>query len=680
MLKKKLILIVSIILLFSLCLVGVSATNSSLTNSTDPYSNPQSSNLCLNNGSDITIDYSAKLNSKDESQIILNDGGDGGSFSDLQKLIDSNTNGTINLDKDYKYAENDNLPDGITINGKTLVINGNGHTLDGSNLARIFNINDSSLELNDLKLINGMNNESVTALFANNSKLDINNCNFDNNTININLVNNTKFVSVNGGAVYLLNSTANINNSSFTNSNVRFSVDDKYKNYTRIKGGGIFSKDSNLTISNCLFNDNNLITNYTRVLHSGSAICTVDNINTKIINSNFTNNNCTYGAIYDSSENLIIDNCLFDSNYVDGDGADIYLESDVYNSTISNSKFINSFSEYCGGSIYLNRGSFDDGSIIFNNCSFINTTANYDGGALYVNSKSNILELNNCSFINTMAADDGGAILYEDNYVSNINNCTFINCTALSSGGAISTDVVFIDVTVNSSKFIDCSASRIGGAIYHSPYGYHNFTVINSTFYNNTAEIAGAIYVSDEDLGRIYNSIFINNSASEKAGAISCNKQGEYEYGIDIIEGCLFINNTAPRAGAIWICGGNISNCVIIDNPDDNNYDVISDSYVEDGVNLTYNWWGSNKNPVDRYANNSEGGIVNHNWVLMTFVSNETFMFVGKTYNLTAGLTQYTDGENISGFNQYLPIRNVSFTAKTGVYDPITGALVNNKL
>ena len=115
MLKKKLILIVSIILLFSLCLVGVSATNSSLTNSTDPYSNPQSSNLCLNNGSDITIDYSAKLNSKDESQIILNDGGDGGSFSDLQKLIDSNTNGTINLDKDYKYAENDNLPDGLQL-------------------------------------------------------------------------------------------------------------------------------------------------------------------------------------------------------------------------------------------------------------------------------------------------------------------------------------------------------------------------------------------------------------------------------------------------------------------------------------------------------------------------------------------------------------------------------------
>ena len=144
MLKKKLILIVSIILLFSLCLVNVSATDSSLINSTDSHNgNLQSSNLDINNNSNIAGDYNTKLNSEDGSQIILDDNGNDGSFSDLQKLIDSNTNGTIDLDKDYKYTENDNLPDGITINGKTLIINGNGHTLDGSNLARIFNISDS---------------------------------------------------------------------------------------------------------------------------------------------------------------------------------------------------------------------------------------------------------------------------------------------------------------------------------------------------------------------------------------------------------------------------------------------------------------------------------------------------------------------------------------------------------
>ena len=352
MLKKKLILIVSIILLFSLCLVGVSATDSSLINGTDSYSDSiQSSNLDLNNNSNIAGDYNTKLNSGDGSQIILNDNGNGGSFSDLQKLIDSNTNGTIDLDRDYKYAENDNLPNGITINGKTLVINGNGHTLDGSNLARIFNISDSNLELNDLKLINGMNNESGTAIFANNSKLNINGCSFNNNTVNINLVNYTKFLSVNGGTIHLLDSTANINNSNFTNSNVNFSADDNYKEKATVNGGGIFSKDSNLNISNCLFNDNHLISNYTHVVFSGSAICTDDNINTTIVDSNFTNNNCSYGTIDDASENLIINNCLFNNNYAN-EGSDIYLESDVYNTTISNSKFINSHSESDGGSIY----------------------------------------------------------------------------------------------------------------------------------------------------------------------------------------------------------------------------------------------------------------------------------------------------------------------------------------
>lgn len=679
MLKKKLILIASIILLFSLCLVGVSATDSILLNGTDSYSDSiQSSNLDLNNNSNIADNYNTKLNSGDGSQIILNDNGNGGSFSDLQKLIDSNTNGTIDLDRDYKYAENDNLLNGITINGKTLVINGNGHILDGSNLARIFNISDSSLELNDLKLINGMNNESGTAIFANNSKLNIDGCSFNNNTVNINLVNYTKFLSVNGGTIHLLDSTANINNSNFTNSNVNFGADDNYKKYAAVNGGGIFSKDSNLNISNCLFNDNHLISNYTDVVFSGSAICTDGNINTTIVDSNFTNNNCSYGTIDDASENLIINNCLFNNNYANDEGSDIYLESDVYNTTISNSKFINSHSESDGGSIYY--GSTEDGSMIFNNCSFINTSSGDDGGAVFINSETIILDFNNCSFINT-SASGGGAIWYDDGTASNVNNCTFINCTALTyDGGAILNDGINVNVTVRSSRFINCTASRQGGAISHTPYGYHYFTVINSTFYNNTAEEAGAIYISDEDLGRIYNSTFVNNSARSEAGAISCNKQGEYNYGIDIIEGNIFINNTAPKAGAISICGGNISNCVIIDNPDNNNHDVVSNGYWENSVNLTYNWWGSNKNPIDRYTNNSENGIVNHNWVLMTFVSNETVMFVGNTYNLTAGLTQYTDGKNINGFNQYLPIRNVSFTAKTGVYDPETGALVDNKL
>ena len=60
-----------------------------------------------------------------------------------------------------------------------------------------------------------------------------------------------------------------------------------------------------------------------------------------------------------------------------------------------------------------------------------------------------------------------------------------------------------------------------------------------------------------------------------------------------------------------------------------------------------------------------------------------TFLGTGGGRFATISQKRMTGGfriDNISGFNQYLPIRNVSFTAKTGVYDPITGALVNNKL
>ncbi len=72
---------------------------------------------------------------------------------------------------------------GILINTTSLVINGNRHTIDASNQARIFLINASRLVINDLTFINANITEG-SALLMVNSNVTTNNVVFKNSVAN----------------------------------------------------------------------------------------------------------------------------------------------------------------------------------------------------------------------------------------------------------------------------------------------------------------------------------------------------------------------------------------------------------------------------------------------------------------------------------------------------------------
>ncbi|OWT33712.1 hypothetical protein BGI41_01050 [Methanobrevibacter sp. 87.7] len=191
MVKKKIVFLISIILLISISLTTISATdniddeeiqtlnninNLDLNNNEVQRlnSNSSSNNIknfnsdnndvqALNNLNDIDSNNIQTLNNADSNNVLKDSEG---SFSDLQKLIDLNDDGTINLDKDYTYSPNDNLPEGIVIDGKTLTINGNGHTLNGLKLSRIFNILNSNVRLNDLNFINAYSENEGGAIYS----------------------------------------------------------------------------------------------------------------------------------------------------------------------------------------------------------------------------------------------------------------------------------------------------------------------------------------------------------------------------------------------------------------------------------------------------------------------------------------------------------------------------------
>ncbi|MBR2558556.1 MAG: hypothetical protein IKE95_09380 [Methanobrevibacter sp.] len=87
---------------------------------------------------------------------------------------------------------------GILINKSNFNINGNGHTIDGSRKARIFNIIESNITISNLIFINGFSQANGGAIFSN-ANVNLIGCVFENNS------------AVNGGAVYfskgLTNST-----------------------------------------------------------------------------------------------------------------------------------------------------------------------------------------------------------------------------------------------------------------------------------------------------------------------------------------------------------------------------------------------------------------------------------------------------------------------------------------
>ena len=84
-----------------------------------------------------------------------------GSFTDLKELINQNTNGTLDLDRNYKFNSHvdSSLSNGIEIN-KNLVINGNNFVIDGNHESTIFKNSRSInyLIINNLSLINANSN------------------------------------------------------------------------------------------------------------------------------------------------------------------------------------------------------------------------------------------------------------------------------------------------------------------------------------------------------------------------------------------------------------------------------------------------------------------------------------------------------------------------------------------
>ncbi|WP_407432805.1 C1 family peptidase [Methanobrevibacter sp.] len=392
------------------------------------------------------------------------------SFSDLADEIE-NVGTTLDLTEDYAFNNATDNNTGILISKDNFVLNGNGHTIDGNNQSRIFNIIGNNITLNDLILING-NSTNCGGIRAVGS-LTLNNVTFINNYANGQggaigiregsfLISNCRFIdnyAESGSSILVSSSEVKLYNSSFTSKK--------------------FAKGSQIDLSHAEVYIKN--TTFANITSSYAPALNIITSNASIINSKFIDLKAiiTAGAIRTKAGGeLYIENCEFKNVTSSKNGGAIFADiagatGATGNVTIIDTKFRDTYSEFGGAYVQLT------GDFVLKNTEFINSHAKYNGGAIYL------------SYTNT-----------------GIDNCTFdSNGVSIiegypTYGGAIFSDISTLNIT--ESKFFNNNMASAGNAIYAYDTSYN---IKNSKFENNT----NPIYTVFDKKSILENNVYIND-------------------------------------------------------------------------------------------------------------------------------------------------------------------------
>ena len=195
-----------------------------------------------------------------------------------QKINETPEGGVLVLDRNYMYINGTNK--GILIS-KPITIDGNGHTLNGNQLSRMFNITSDNVTIKNINFINGnaygkyfSNDAGGGAIYWNGENGYIENCNFtDNHCWGIEddpFDEEETWVDENGAVWH----------------SIRF----RPMGAKTSEGGAIVWNATNGTVFKCIFKNNSV-----GYANSGGAICWRGDSG-KVLNSDFYNNDAWSGA------------------------------------------------------------------------------------------------------------------------------------------------------------------------------------------------------------------------------------------------------------------------------------------------------------------------------------------------------------------------------------------------
>ncbi|MBO4516142.1 hypothetical protein J5751_01595 [bacterium] len=378
-------------------------------------------------------------------------------FSYLDNKIHEKKSKEIVLNQDivFKTYEMDYYEGGIELDIDDLVIDGNGHTIDGASKSRIFIITGDNITLKNIIFKNGYSHKNYDNLL-----------NSSGGAIKINCCSNLK-----------------IENCTFINNDSE-------------EDGGAVLNNGNLIITKSIFNENTA--NQSRSKSFGGAICNWGDLTMK--ESKLTGNTAkdNGGAIYNKGKFNISESTLAGNipSSVLAEGGAIYNagEFSIHNSALSENI------AYNGGAIY-NTGEFSIHNSVFTGNN--NSEGRKSGGAIF-----NTGELNICkTTLSDNSSNDGGAItnwgdlkVMESLLKKNRGGAIYNGCRLKISdstftenighyGGAVENHDTLTVIKSNFNK----NDADTGGAIYSDDA----LTVIESNFDNNNAsKTAGAIWIN----------------------------------------------------------------------------------------------------------------------------------------------------------------------------------------
>ena len=406
--KKRMLLIISIIII---CFFSIS---------------------CVNAESNLTND-------------ILGDDLSYKSFTDLQSLI-QDSSGVVELTDNYKYnstIDTSDFSNGIFI-PNPVTINGNGHSIDALNKAKIFTITGSNVLLNNITFKNAYGDLFGGAISWSGTGGSLLNCQFDSCK-----------AKIDGGAIYWSGTYAKIDNSKFTSCSA-FEAGGS-------SGGAVMIAGKFSNIQNSIF-DSNIGQNGGGLAISGDMPY-LDNLT-------FVNNYATSrgGGLYVTGGSCKISNCKFINNSAQGQGGGAYF--DAWAQELTSLTFVNNSAALGGGLVFK---SWSNGFLV--NSEFYNNHAAYGAGAILEQGQTGLFT--NLKIINNSANGYGGAICLNHailRFSDIINNTAYVGGGVYASGGEIYNDTHF---SGNAAEFLD-SIALLDNVDLHGNFdcdiGYVNVT------------------------------------------------------------------------------------------------------------------------------------------------------------------------------------------------------------
>ena len=379
-----------------------------------------------------------------------------GTRDELNNLVLAAKDGsTITLDKDYNFEANANSIE-IT---KSLVIDGRGHTITpGYN--PVFNLKyENSIRKIEIKNIDFVGGSGGVITADGRCPFIISKCKFINCTrgglagaISALAKYNSQIIDCTFKKCYAFGET----------KTVRWETFSTMTSTSSSSGGAILISDL-VTVKSCRFEDcsagdGGAINAYGKCQiidcvfvknHAGRAECMQSYEHGGAIYLNGGSGalvkGCTFnensagrfgGAISIAANDVRIEDCVFNSNYVDDSikqkGGALFILSDskigdtgiqITRCTFNNNGY-NGNKHYCkyGGAIYFDGGIIT-GQISY--CNFTGNGASKEGGAVYASSDCKSLNFKGCLFTKNQVKEYGGGI-YLDSKSSSIIDCAFI--------------------------------------------------------------------------------------------------------------------------------------------------------------------------------------------------------------------------------------------------------------